>query len=141
MTATTSPTGHELLPHTADAILHAWGPTRAACLGEAAVGLIGSVPAGSPPTGADVEISLEESDDTELLVRLLEEVLFLVDSGGVVPVGANLHDNGDAVTGTLRVVPVDAHTDVTIVAKGVSRAGLRCSQTDGRWECWAIIDV
>jgi len=88
--------GYRVLPHTADTRIEAWAPARAACL-EAAVRAFVSTFANV--VGAEVTDSIEESfaepTDEDLLVAVLEQVIYLVEVAGVVPVSVDLADEND----------------------------------------------
>lgn len=134
--------GHRILPHTADAIVEAWAPTKPACLEEAVVGLValfagidGLAPEGEWP------VSLPPAPDDQLLVMLLEEVLAAVDVAGEVPVAAELDADGEGVRGVLRTVPasvVDVHG---AVPKAIAWSGLEFGRSDGGWRCRFTVDV
>lgn len=135
--------GHRLRPHTADCIVEAWGPDRARCLAEAVLGLV-AVFADVRGAGAahPVAVSVPAGDDDEVLVRLLEYVIYLVDGFGEVPVTCRLADRADGgVEGRLEVVAAGQVELVGAVPKGVSRSGLRIDGSEGRWRCRAVVDV
>ncbi len=136
------PAGHRARPHTADAVVEAWGRTRAECLEQAVAGLVAGFvgPADAEPEPAALEIEAE--DDEELVVLLLEEVLYRIEVHGVVPVAATLDDTPTGVAGSFLVVPVSAAREVGAVPKAVSRSGLSLRpREDGGWWCRATIDV
>jgi Archease protein family (MTH1598/TM1083) len=61
--------GHRTRAHTGDVIVEAWGPTREACLEEAALGLVGAFAdvSGLAPSGR-VGLTLSPADVEETLV-------------------------------------------------------------------------
>lgn len=135
--------GHRVLPHTADLIVEAWAPTRLGCLEEAVAGLVEAF-AATPdtPVTRTVPVHLDSAAGEDLLVLLLEEIVYLVDVLGVVPVGVSLEETEDGgIAGDLEVVLV-GDADVTgAVPKGVSRSDLVFEEAGGRWGCRVVVDV
>lgn len=136
--------GFRYLDHTADTAIEAWGPTRAACLEAAVHGLVGSF-AGTE--GARVRgrhpVVVGPGDDSDLLVDLLDEVIYVLDAHGAVVVGVELRDTeAGAVEGAFLLTPVAEVRPVGAVPKAVTYHGLRIEQgDDGAWRCHVIIDV
>ena len=77
--------GYEILEHTADVGLRAWGPDLSAVFEQAALGLIAIMGEGRGPVTRREEIRLDAPDDVALLVDWLSEVLFLFDARSFVP--------------------------------------------------------
>lgn len=136
--------GYRLLPHTADLVLAAAGPTREGCLEQAVRGLVASFAETVPATRAaeTVMCVLHPDSDGDLLVQALEEVLYLADARGLVPVAVTVRsqDQGE-VTMELGVVPLSRVTAVGQAPKGISRHALSFNAADDGWRCRAIIDV
>lgn len=139
--ATSGGTGHRALPHTADLIIEAWAPTRIACLAEVVRALVDTI-ADVSAVGATATwpVQIAGDDDVELVVALLEEVLFVIDAHDLVPVGARLTATADdGLTGHFDVV-ARSQLDVTGPApKGI--AGCRVVGDARGWVCRATIDV
>ncbi|MGH3443568.1 MAG: archease, partial [Nitriliruptorales bacterium] len=136
--------GFRQLDHTADTAIEAWGPTRAACLEAAVRGLVASF--------ADVEgagarerhpVVVGPGDDADLLVDLLDEVIYLLDARRAVVVGASLRDTeAGAVEGTMELAPVGEVRPAGAVPKAVTYHDLRIGRdADGAWRAHVIIDV
>jgi SHS2 domain-containing protein len=137
------PAGHRLLPHTADLTVEAWAPTRLACLEEAARALVASfarVPTDLP--GRARPLRLEPGANDVVLAALLEEVIFVVDALGAVPVRIALTESEDGeIRGELEIAPVDAVEVLGPAPKGVSFGDLAFERDDEGWRCRATIDV
>ena len=137
-------TGYRLLPHVADVIVEAWAPDRPGCLDAAVKGLVATFadPGRAAPDGR-VEFGFEAASDEEVLVRLLDEVIFLVDAHGLVPLTVTLFDADGAVRGWFATVPVDMVEETGAVPKGISRSGLEFGYDARarRWHCRVIVDV
>jgi SHS2 domain-containing protein len=134
--------GHRARDHTADEIVEAWGPTRAACLEEVALGFVELVAVPDPDAVIHHhELTIEASGPTEALLDLLEELVFLLDAEGAVPARVRLEDRGASVAVHLDLVDL-AHADVVGPApKGVSHSGLALRRRGDGWWARAIIDV
>ena len=135
--------GHRELPHTADEIVEAWGPTRTACLTEAVHGLVACFAdvTDACPTG-EHPIDLPGTADDLLLVDLLEEVVYLLDARGEVPVVANLvQPAAGGLTGTFRTAPVHAVAVAGPAPKGIAHSGLWIGRQQGQWRCRFTVDV
>jgi SHS2 domain-containing protein len=141
--ARTSRAGHRLAPHTADCIIEAWGPDRTTCLVEALGALVG-VFAEPDDTAVPhaLALSVDGTSDAEVLVALLEEVIYLVDVFAVVPVRFNLAETEDGgVAGDVEVVPAAQVEVVGPVPKAVSYHSLQIGDERGTWRCRVVVDV
>lgn len=135
--------GHRCLPHTADLVIEAWGPTREACL-EQAVGA--AVATFADARGASVTqtlpVMIDAPTDDELLVLLLEEVLYTIEVHESVPVATELQAiPSGGVAGAFRTVPLACVRPVGAVPKAVSRSGLIFQGDPERWFCRLTVDV
>ena len=135
--------GHRVAPHTADAIIEAWGPTAGACLEEAVAAFVGIFAcARSGDAGEQRDFRVGPGSPEELVVLLLEEVLVDVEVHGAVAIAAHVDVEGDGrLAGTLTTVPVDAVEVVGPLPKGVSYHRLTFGRDDGMWRCRATVDV
>lgn len=136
--------GYRLVSHTADVIVEAWGPTRAACFGEAVRGLVASFAETTDVAASSRhETDLASAgDDEDLLVDLLDEVIYLADAHGVVPVGGRFRDRDDGgLAVVFDVADVEAVRPSGAVPKATTYHGLEVVREAGRWRCRATIDV
>jgi SHS2 domain-containing protein len=134
--------GRRTAPHTADLLLEAWAPSRARCLEEAALGLVETFArprAGAPTRRRALHRSAD--GDEELLLAVLEEVVYVVDAWGEVPVAVGISVDGKGVDGWLEVVELGDVEVVGPVPKGVSRHELALTESDGTWTGRAVVDV
>lgn len=134
--------GHRILPHTADEIVDAWGPTREACLEEAVRGLAATF-AEIPSDAATIrhEFTVPLAADDLLLVDVLEEVVFLLDARDQVPVHVSVSAAGDEVRVVLHVADLDDVTAVGAAPKGVAHCDLSLQTEAGAWVARATIDI
>lgn len=135
--------GHRSVPHTADVRLQAWGPTREGCLAESVRGMVACFAEVSGVRSTAMErVRLAPGSDEDLLIALLDEVVFRLEVAGQVPVDVEVAAADD---GGLDVrLAVAELTDVDIIGaapKGVSWQGLRIGPDPHGWSCTAIVDV
>ncbi len=136
------PSGHRQLPHTADRALEAWGPDRAACLTEALLALVETFAEVRDLATTEVLPLGAVSGPQDALVSLLEEVIYVVDALGVVPVRFHLAEAEDgSLAGDMEVVPASEVELVGPVPKGVSYHALEIAPWDGGWRCRVLVDV
>jgi len=135
--------GYRVVPHTADVILEAWGPDLAACCEEAVAALASTYVDGTG--AAEVErrsVHVDGESDEQLLLELLEEVIFALDTAEGVPVAATARA---AVDGGLDVTLVLADPDTVeptgSAPKAVSHSELVVERQPGRVTCRFLIDV
>ncbi len=139
--------GHRARAHTADVILEAWGPDLAACCEEVVAALVETYcdPAGCPPIVGRHEVHLEPSSDDEAVLQVLDEVIFLLDTSGAVPVGAQVRAGvgGDAAGLEVVILLADrAEVEPTgSVPKAVSRSGLVVERAPTGLRCQVLVDL
>ena len=136
--------GHRTVPHTADLRIEAWAPTREECLAEAVRGLVDSfaVVAARPP-GGRARRHLTARLDEDLLVAVIDEVIYRLDADGQIPVSVAVRRAPDGgVVVLFALVPV-AEAEITgAVPKAASLHDLRCApDAAGRWSCAVTVDV
>jgi SHS2 domain-containing protein len=89
-----------------------------------------------------VPVSAGPAPGRDLLVSVLEEVIFVTDVLGSVPVRFHLADTEDGgVAGDMEIAD---RRDVVLVGpipKAVSYHGLEMADDGGTWRCRAVIDV
>ncbi|MFP4635956.1 MAG: archease [Nitriliruptoraceae bacterium] len=142
MTTTAGARGHRLAPHTADIVIEAWGGSVDACLEEAATALVTSCAdvrgAGWART-AEVELT---GSDEQVLVDLLEEIIYRLDTDHGIPVRIRVRRRGRAVQVAMWLT--DRHrVEVTGPApKGVAYSQLSLAEeAPGHWRCRVTVDV
>jgi SHS2 domain-containing protein len=132
-----------LLPHTADVTVSAWAPTAEACVGEAVRGLVASfVDVTGLTPRSSVRWSVTPAADTELLVGVLEEVVYLLEVREVVPVRVEVSRTGEGgLEGAFWVVPARLGRPVGSVPKAITRHGLVFGGDGGAWRCVVTVGV
>lgn len=135
--------GHRSCAHTADVILEAWGPDLASSCEEAVGALVETyVGGGRGENVGEHRFSVGPGAPEEMLLCVLDEVIFALDTAPGVPIGATISpadDGGLAVTLALadagRLEPTGA------VPKAVSRSGLVLEAGPGRVACRFLVDL
>jgi SHS2 domain-containing protein len=136
--------GHRTVPHTADLRIEAWAPTREECLAEAVRGLVDSFAAvaGRCPHHRASRL-MTARPDADLLVAVIDEVIYRLDADGEIPVGVQARPAADGgITVFFALVPV-AEAEITgAVPKAASLDELRCApDATGGWSCAVTVDV
>ncbi len=131
------------MPHTADVILEAWGPDLASCCEEAVAALVGTFVARTEGgIVGEHRTRLSSEPEESLLLDVLEEVIFTLDTAEEVPVGADIrstHDGGLDVV--LRLAERTTLEATGAVPKAVSRSGLRVDVEPGQIFCRFLVDL
>lgn len=134
--------GHAVRAHTADAVIEAWGPTAAVCYEEAVAAFVEIfADTSTSPTGLPEAFDIGPGRPEDLLVLLLDEVLFDAEARGHVPTVTEVDVRGDHLVGTFTTVPVEELDITGAIPKGVSYSGLEFRATDTGWHCRATVDV
>jgi SHS2 domain-containing protein len=135
-------TGHRTVPHMADLRVEAWAPTREECIAQAVLGTVESFLDTSSAHPARTHVCrLVGHSDEDLLVAVLDEVIYLLDTEDEAPVD-------------LEVEPVEAGVDVRFamcdttdlaqtgaVPKAVSLHELCLAPGPRGWRCSVTVDV
>jgi SHS2 domain-containing protein len=135
--------GHRSVAHTADVILEAWGPDLAACAEEAVAALVATYASVSDTAVvARSPVRLSASNPDTLLLGVLDEVIFALDTEVDVPVGAELVRNPNGgwdlvllLAGRAQVEPRGS------VPKAVSLSGLDVTTGPDGVRCRFLVDV
>lgn len=136
------PRGHRSRPHTADVILEAWGPDLPTCCEEGVAALVETYLAEEPTKeGTTRQLHLDPAVADRLLLALLDEVIYALDVGPDVPVGAAVRAaEDDGLDVTLRLAPRTAVEGTGAVPKAISRHELQVVRDDG-FRCRFLVDV
>ncbi|MET7787968.1 archease [Streptomyces sp900116325] len=135
------------MPHTADMRVEAWSPTAEGCIAEAVRAVVEGF---ADTSGATVvgerayEVTAES--DVDLLVAVLEEVVYRMDADGEIPLDAEVGSIRSAGAGlglSVRFRMADADTAVPVgaVPKAVSLHDLQLRGGPGGWTCRVTLDV
>lgn len=133
--------GHRSVPHTADLRIEAWAPTRDGCIRQAVLGTV-ELPRPGIRARSPYQLRRLTADrDDDLLVAVLEEVIYLLDTVGETPVDLRLRDVDGGVDVTFATTDASTLVQVGAVPKAVSLNELRFSQGRHGWRCAVTLDV
>lgn len=134
--------GHGVLPHTADVILEAWGPDLASCCEEAVAALADVYVDGWADAVEHRSVHLGAGSEESLLLELLDEVIFTLDTAEAVPVRAEVTLADDAgLDVVLSLANRRAVTPTGSVPKAVSRSELVVDARATGVRCRFLVDV
>ena len=134
--------GHRGVPHTADLRIEAWAPSRDGCIRQAVLGTVDSfLDISSARPHRSLSRRLTAGSDDDLLVAVLEEVIFLLDTVGEAPVDLDLQGGGGVAEVNFAMVDARTLPQVGAVPKAVSLNDLRLSHDDNGWRCLVTLDV
>jgi phage shock protein A len=136
--------GHRTIRHTADLRVEAWAPTREECIAEAVRGLVDgfAVVAGRRPHGR-IKRHMRARSDEDLLIAVIDEVIYQLDADGMVPVSVAVRSaQDDGVVLFVALIPVSEAEIIGAAPKAASLHDLRCApDAAGRWSCGVTVDV
>ncbi len=136
--------GHRSVPHTADLRVEAWAPTREECLAEAARGLVGSFAVvAAARARRTAERRFIAGSDADLLVAVIDEVIYRLDADGEIPVTVEVRAAPEGgVVLSMQLADVGEAEITGAVPKAASLHDLRCAPGPaGRWSCGITVDV
>ncbi len=137
----------EELPHTADLGFRVWARTLPGIFYWAARGLVAAMFEGAlPPPEGHRTLRLSADDLETLLVRFLNELIFLVLTRGEVPVAVQLsllpEKGACALVARLGVVPFSRVADRFLgEVKSATFHGLKIERTDAGYRAQVVLDV
>jgi SHS2 domain-containing protein len=135
--------GHRTLPHTADIIIEAWGPEVITCSEEAVAALVETYanPANATIVAERV-VHVAPAQADNMLVDLLDEVIFAIDVAEGIPVGAHVWASGDGGLHARLALADPASIEPTgAVPKAISRSGLEVTRHPNMVRCRILVDV
>ncbi|MEO3873840.1 archease [Nonomuraea sp. B12E4] len=134
--------GHRALPHTADTRIEAWAPTTGECIAQAVLGTVESFLdlRGAAATGA-LDLHIEPGEPKDQLVAALEEVIYLMDTTGQIPIKVLTVQQANHLI--LRLIMADLTTvpQTGAVPKAVTLHQLTCEHHVSQWACRVTLDV
>lgn len=135
--------GHELLEHTADLGIRAWGPSLEAAVEDALLALaeVMGVRASGAGTGQLREIRAEGKDEGSRLVALLNETVFVLETERVRIDGVRVRRDDDGLLAELQVVRApEAAQGIGVKAATYHQLAVE-ERADGSVEVRVFLDV
>jgi SHS2 domain-containing protein len=138
--------GHRAVPHTADIAVEAWADSREGCLAEAVRGLVESfADVGEARPDDSVTFVVTEESDEEVLVAVLQEVIYQLEVSGRLAVDVSVDEPAEfpveRVEARLATVPLEAVAQIGAMPKAVALHNLRFGRVDGMWRARVVVDV
>ncbi len=135
--------GHRTVPHTADTRIEAWAPSREQCVAEAVSGLVGSfADSSAAPPDRSVTFDVPPGPDEDMLVTVLDEVIYRLEVRGEVPVDTVVTPApGGGMQVRFAMAPAHSVPAVGAQPKAVSLHALRFGRGDEGWSCAVTVDV
>ena len=135
--------GYRTVPHTADLRVEAWAQSRGECVAQALRGLIASfADISDVPPARVLERPMTAGSDADLLAAAAEEVIYLLDVEGEIPVSIQARPAGAGIVVVLALARAEIVEITGAVPKAVSLHGLRCEpDPTSRWSASMTIDV
>ncbi|MEU1592893.1 archease [Streptomyces sp. NPDC005708] len=134
--------GHRSVPHTADLRVEAWGPTREECLAQAVRGMCESfLDLAGAVALRTRDVVVRAGTDEDLLVALLEEVVYRLDTDGEIPLDVELTPHGDGLRAGLRMADAESLPGTGAVPKAVTLHELDIAGGPRGWRCSVTLDV
>jgi SHS2 domain-containing protein len=130
------------VPHAADLRIEAWAPTRDRCIRQAVLGTVESfldTSSAYADRGRVRRLTADRDDD--LLVAVLEEVIYYLDTAGEAPVDVDVKGADGAVDVNFAMADASTLPQIGAVPKAVSLNELRISHGHQGWRCWVTLDV
>ncbi|MBV9026582.1 MAG: archease [Streptomycetaceae bacterium] len=134
--------GHRGIPHTADLRVEAWAPTREECLAQAVHGVVEAfADLSHAQTVRTYEIDLSGQRDEDLLVALLDEVVYRLDVADEIPLDVELTPLPDGLRAVFRMADAPSLPVTGAAPKAVTLHGLAFAHGADGWSCTVTLDV
>jgi protein archease len=134
--------GHCSVPHTADLRVEAWGPTREECLAEAVRAVVESfVDCAGARAQTSREAEITAGSDDDLLVALLEELVYWLDTACEVPIAVELDAMPGGVRACFRMADADSLPVTGATPKAVTLHQLAFCRVPEGFRCSVTLDV
>lgn len=135
--------GFEIIEHTADVGIKAWGDTAEECLEEATYGLLDIVGIWSPGLGGqETSLTAEARDRPGVLAEWLSEVLYAYEAQDAVVRSVVVRTAGEtSATGSLWLAPRGQDAAEGTQVKAITYHGLRMHHLGPGWHAVVYVDV
>ncbi|MFZ2177176.1 MAG: archease [Rhodococcus sp. (in: high G+C Gram-positive bacteria)] len=134
--------GYRAVPHTADLRIEAWAPTRDRCIARAVLGTVSSfLDLSAARSEHTCRRRLSACGDEDVLVAVLDEMIYLLETTGEVPVDVALEAVDGGVDVVFAMTDARALQQTGAVPKAVSLHQLRLAPGPQGWQCAVTIDV
>lgn len=134
---------HRQLEHTADLGLEMWGNSRSELFAQAAHALREVIISDAPVTGRETHnVEVSGSDDAELLVTWLSELLFLFECRGFLPADCELEFGEQSLRAQVKGEPFDPQRHpLEREVKAITHHQVLVEEKDGEWHARVYVDI
>ncbi len=134
---------HRQIEHTADLGLEIWGDSRSELFAQAACALREVIVAEAPVNPRETqEIEVSGSDDAELLVAWLSELLFLFECRGFLPSECKLEFGENCLRAQIKGEPFDPQRHpLEREVKAITHHQVLVEEKDGQWHARVYVDI
>jgi len=133
--------GYQIIEHTADLGVRAWGPTLEAAFEQAAWALVDLLDIRSTGEGTRRRLTLSGADAGSLLVDFLNELVFLCETEEVAVSDVTVRRVSDSeLDAELSLGPLTSRSE-GVVVKAATYHRLRVARDDGHVEVRVFLDV
>lgn len=134
--------GHRAHAHVADVILEAWGPGLTECFEEAVAAVLGLCVDPSEAVVTDHRTAIVGPGSApSMLLDLLDEVVFVLDTADDTPVRAEIAEREGALAITFELADPASVGVVGSAPKAISHSGLAVERLGDRVRCTFLVDV
>ncbi|SBT45067.1 archease [Micromonospora narathiwatensis] len=136
--------GHRNVPHTADVRIEAWAPDREECVAEAVAAMLDvfvDTAGATADATSETRYAVPPGDDADMLVAVLDEVIFRLETAGVLPLASDVRAADGGLLVRWWTVDADAVELIGAVPKAVSLHELRFGPDRDGWSCAVTLDV
>ena len=132
--------GFRILEHTADVIVESWGISQAECLEQLARGFCAVFVA--PAATSERRRFRIDAGVADVAPMLLEEIIYLLDTSGSIPIGAEVTAvDAAGAEGWIELTSTDVAEIVGPAPKAIARTEAALIQLDDQWACRVTVDV
>lgn len=134
--------GHRVSTHAGDVAIEAWAPSRGGCLEELVRGVVETFADTRNATATrELPFQAGAARDEDLVLAVLDDVYFLLDSDGFVVVDIALNEEDGKLNGTYFVAPFDAVVQSGSAPRGILRSDVKFALDGQTWRGRVIVDV
>ncbi|MEV5413757.1 archease [Thermopolyspora sp. NPDC052614] len=136
------PAGRRALPHTADTRIAAWGSSVEECLAQVVLGAVETfVDISGARAAGHREVRVEPGEPVDQMIAVLDEVIYLLDVAGQVPVGATATRDETGLRVRLELADVAGLPQIGAVPKAVALHEAVFERRGDGWACEVTLDV
>jgi len=134
--------GYRTVPHTADVRVEAWAPSREECIAQAVLGAVnGFLDTSAARPVRTHHCQLRGDTDEDLLVAVVDEVIFRLDTDNEAPIAVDLTPTDAGLDARMTMCNAAEVPQIGAIPKAVSLHGLLIDAGPDGWRCSITVDV